>query len=85
MDPADLGGAKDGGLGCRPTIAHDLGAPARMWRKHPGVEEQVDLGVGCQRGQPREELQGLEHQVGRPIAPSRIRGGAGPFARARPI
>ena len=65
-----LRGVRDGGLGRRPTIAHDLAAPARMRRKHPAVNDQVDLGPGRQRGQLREELEGLEHEVRCPIAPA---------------
>jgi hypothetical protein len=68
-DPG-LRGVRDGGLGRRPTIAHDLAAPARMRRKHPVVNDQVDLGPGRQRGQLREELEGLEHEVRCPIAPA---------------
>jgi hypothetical protein len=67
--PMGSGGARAAGggpgnrdLGDRSAIAHDLSASARMWRQHAVVEEQVDLGPGRQRGQPRQELQGLEHQ-----------------------
>jgi hypothetical protein len=31
-----------------PTIAHDLWAPARMWREHAVVDAQVDRGAGRQ-------------------------------------
>ena len=65
-------GARRHDLRCRPAIAHDPRAPARMRREHAVVEEQVDLGPGGERGQLRKELEGLEHQVGRPIAPGRF-------------
>jgi hypothetical protein len=53
----------------RPTITHDLSAPACMQREDAVVDEQVDLGAGCQRGQLRQELVRLEHEMRRPIAP----------------
>jgi hypothetical protein len=56
-EPGGLGGVIGGGLGRRPAIAHDLGAPARVRREDAMVEQQVDRGPGRQRGQLRQELQ----------------------------
>jgi hypothetical protein len=53
-------------------MPYDLATPARMRRQHAVVEQQVDLGPGRQRSELRQELQGLEHQAGRPIRQARF-------------
>lgn len=68
-DPVGRGGVAGGHGGRRPAIAHYLRAPACVRREDSVVDEQVDRGARCQCCQLGEELEGLEHQMRRPIAP----------------
>ena len=68
----------------RRAFAVDVLAPARMRREHAVVDQQVDLGPGRQRGQLRQELEGLEHEVRRPIAPGPLQLDRHPPIRPEP-
>ena len=56
-------------IACRRPPPNNLRPPRRPWSQHAVVQQEVDPRSRHEHRQPAQELDGVEHQVRRPIGP----------------